>query len=301
MADQSFAGRDSDRMSARDSMRSLMQAARRGERTLIMGILNVTPDSFSDGGRFLDPQAAVRQARKMAKEGADIIDIGGESTRPGADPLSIEDELARVLPVIEALAVSVHTPLSIDTYKAGVAVRAIEAGAAMVNDISALMFDSEMGQTVARLEVPICLMHIRGTPRNMQENPVYEDVTREVKEWLGERAQAAESAGIRRENIILDPGFGFGKKPTHNLELLRRLRELTHLGFPILSGWSRKSTIGKVLGNLPPEDRLEGTAAAVALSIAYGAAIVRVHAVKEMVRVVRMTDAVVRGRWTNDG
>ena len=264
-----------------------------------MGILNVTPDSFSDGGRFLDPAAAVRQARKMAANGADIIDIGGESTRPGADPLSVEEELGRILPVIKALADSVPTPLSVDSYKAKVAERAVEAGAAMINDISALTFDPEMGRAAARLDVPICLMHIRGNPRNMQENPVYEDVTREVKEWLAERAIAAESAGIRRENIILDPGFGFGKKPVHNLELLRRLREITHLGFPVLSGWSRKSTIGKVLGGLPPEERVEGTAATVALSIAYGAAIVRVHDVKEMSRVARMADAVVRGRWTD--
>jgi dihydropteroate synthase len=265
-----------------------------------MGILNVTPDSFSDGGLFFAPEDALLQAERMASEGADIIDIGGESTRPGSEPLPLEEELARVIPIIEALSSRLSTPLSIDTYKAEVARRAIEAGAAMVNDISALAYDPEMASTVAELGVPVCLMHIRGTPRNMQINPHYEDVAEEVREELAERAEAALRAGIKRENIILDPGFGFAKTAAHNLELLRRLRELTTLGYPIMSGTSRKSTIGKVLGGLPVEERLEGTAATVALSIANGAAIVRVHDVKEMVRVVRVTDAVVRGNWKEE-
>lgn len=275
----------------------LLKAARRGERTLVMGILNLTPDSFSDGGLYFSPDDAVRRAETMIEEGADILDLGGESTRPGAEPLSLEEELRRVMPVIEALAPRIPIPLSVDTYKAAVAERAVGAGASMVNDISALAFDPAMGPAVARLGVPVCLMHTRGTVRNMHRNPVYRDVAAEVKAELSTRAEAARAVGIARENIILDPGFGFAKNAAHNLELLRRLRELTDLGYPLLAGWSRKSTIGKVLGGLPVEDRLEGTAAAVALSIAYGAAIVRVHDVKEMARVARMTDAVVRGNW----
>jgi dihydropteroate synthase len=273
----------------------LLGAARRGERTLVMGILNLTPDSFSDGGLYFSSDDAVRRAEAMIEEGADILDLGGESTRPGAEPLPVEEELRRVMPVVEALASRIPVPLSVDTYKAAVAERAVGAGASMVNDISALAFDPAMGPTVARLGVPVCLMHTRGTVRNMHRNPVYGDVVAEVKAELSARADAALAAGIARENIVLDPGFGFAKNAAHNLELLRRLRELTDLGYPLLAGWSRKSTIGKVLGGPPVEDRLEGTAATVALSIAYGAAIVRVHDVREMARVARMTDAVVRG------
>lgn len=266
-------------------------------RTLVMGILNVTPDSFSDGGRFLSPDAALRQAEQMIAEGADMLDIGGESTRPGAEPLALEDELARVVPVLSAIAARFPTPLSIDTYKAAVARPAVEAGAGMINDISGMTFDPEMLPTAAALRVPVCLMHIKGTPRNMQQNPVYTDVVMEVRDWLLERAKAAEAAGIHKEDIVIDPGFGFGKTVAHNLELLRRLSELTNLDYPLLSGTSRKSTIGKVLGGLPPDDRMEGTAATVALSIAYGASLVRVHDVKAMVRVARMTDAVVKGTY----
>jgi dihydropteroate synthase len=276
-------------------IRNLLNVARSGERTLVMGILNVTPDSFSDGGLFLDAAPAVAHARRMAEEGADIIDVGGESTRPNAEPLLEEEELKRVLPVIEAIAATVDTPISIDTYKSRVARTAIEAGAAMVNDISALTFDPLMASTVAEFGLPVCLMHIQGTPRNMQQNPVYEDVVTDVKNWLAARIEVAKRAGIKDENIIVDPGFGFGKTVQHNLELLRRLKEFTELGYPVLSGTSRKSAIGKVLNGLPPEERLEGTAATVALSIANGASIVRVHDVKEMARVVRMADAVVRG------
>lgn len=260
-----------------------------------MGVLNVTPDSFSDGGLFLDPSNALRQAERMAEEGADILDVGGESTRPGADPLPPEEELARILPVIRAVAARLPVPISVDTYKARVAREAIQTGAVMVNDISALMFDPEMAPTVAALQVPVCLMHIKGTPKNMQQNPTYDDVVTEVRDWLRERAAAARAAGVAEEDIIIDPGFGFGKTVEHNLEILRRLREFTTLGYPLLIGTSRKSTIGKVLGDLPPHERLEGTAATVALSIANGASIVRVHDVKEMARVARMADAVVRG------
>jgi dihydropteroate synthase len=278
----------------------LLAVAHRGERTLVMGILNITPDSFSDGGRFLDVESAVQQERRMVDEGADIIDVGGESTRPGAAPLPVEEELQRVIPVIRAISESLAVLVSIDTYKAAAAREAVTSGAAMVNDISALTFDPDMAPAIAEMEVPVCLMHIKGTPRDMQQNPVYEDVVREVRDWLAERAAFAEKSGIRRENILLDPGFGFGKRPEHNLELLRRLREIVDLGYPVLSGWSRKSTIGRILGGLPPDERLEGTAATVALSIANGAGVVRVHDVKEMVRVARMTDAVVRG-WTESG
>ncbi len=284
-------------MNPGETLRRLLDSAGRGERTLVMGVLNVTPDSFSDGGLFLDPDSAIRQALQIAEEGADIIDVGGESTRPNADPLPVEEELARVIPVITAIAESIPTPISIDTYKADVARQAVTAGASMVNDISALTFDPEMPAAVVELGVPVCLMHIKGTPRNMQQNPSYVDVAREVRCWLAERAASAEKAGIRHENILIDPGFGFGKRPEHNLELLRRLRDIVSLGYPVVSGWSRKSTIGKVLGGLPPDDRLEGTAATVALSIANGAAIIRVHDVKQMARVARMTDAVVRGNW----
>lgn len=284
----------------RARLKALLETARRGERTLVMGVLNVTPDSFSDGGRFFAPSAAIAQAERMAEEGADILDIGGESTRPGSDPVPAEEELARILPVIEAVSARLPIPISVDTYKATVARRAVEAGAAMVNDISAMTFDPEMAPTLAALQVPVCLMHIQGNPKTMQQNPVYADVAAEVRDWLAERAQAAVRAGIAPENILLDPGFGFGKTAAHNLELVRRLRELTALGYPLLLGVSRKSTIGRVLGGLPAEDRLEGTAAAVAICIANGASVVRVHDVKAMTRVVRMTDALVRGNWTED-
>ena len=284
----------------RARLKALLETARRGERTLVMGVLNVTPDSFFDGGRFFAPSEAIQQAERMAEEGADILDIGGESTRPGSDPVSAQEEMARILPVIEAVSARLPIPISVDTYKGVVARRAVEAGAAMVNDISAMTFDPEMAATLAALQVPVCLMHIQGNPKTMQQNPVYTDVVTEVREWLSERVQAALQAGIAAEQILLDPGFGFGKTVAHNLQLVRRLRELTALGYPLLLGVSRKSTIGKVLGGLPVEDRLEGTAAAVAICIANGASVVRVHDVKAMTRVVRMTDALVRGNWTED-
>lgn len=289
-----------DRRPSDAALAAMLQEAREGRRTLVMGILNITPDSFSDGGEFLDPEVAANHAAQMAEEGADILDIGGESTRPATfashAPLDPQEELRRILPVIQAVTARLPAvPISVDTYKADVARQAVEAGAAMVNDISALRADPEMAQIVAKLGIPVCLMHLPGLPTAMPARPHYNDVVAEVKAHLLERAEAAQAAGIPAEHIVLDPGFGFGKNVAQNLELLRRLRELAALPYPLLAGTSRKSTIGKVLGGLPPEDRLEGTAATVALSIAYGAGIVRVHDVKEMARVVRMSDAVVRG------
>ena len=286
-------------------LQTLLDAARAGRRTLIMGVLNVTPDSFSDGGRFFTPDAALLQAERMVAEGADILDIGGESTRPATfttgAPLDADEELRRILPIIRALSERMPAiPISVDTYKARVARQAVEAGAAMINDISALRADSAMAATVAELGTPVCLMHMPGLPTALPSTPVYTDVVQEVRGHLNERTEAALAAGIAPENIVIDPGIGFGKTVAHNLELLRRLRELTTPLYPLLLGASRKSTIGKVLGDLPPEDRLEGTAATVALSIANGAAIVRVHDVKEMTRVARMSDAIVRG-WPPPG
>jgi dihydropteroate synthase len=273
-------------------VRRLQQTVR--QRTVIMGILNVTPDSFYDGGRYARAEAAVQHALQMVQDGADIVDIGGESTRPGSQPVPEEEELRRVLPVIEAVRGQVDVPISIDTTKSRVAERALQAGACMVNDISGLGFDPRMAEVVARHGALCCVMHIQGTPQTMQQNPQYEDVVRDISRYFEERLALAERAGILRENIWLDPGIGFGKTVEHNLEILRRLREFTAFGLPILIGTSRKSFIGKILGDLPPEERLEGTAATVAIAIMNGANAVRVHDVREMVRVARMTDAVCR-------
>jgi dihydropteroate synthase len=271
-------------------VRRLQQTVR--QRTVVMGILNVTPDSFYDGGRYARAEAAVQRALQMVQDGADIVDIGGESTRPGSQPVPEEEELRRVLPVIEAVRGQVDVPISIDTTKSRVAERALQAGACMVNDISGLGFDPRMAEVVARHGALCCVMHIQGTPQTMQQNPQYEDVVRDISRYFEERLALAERAGILRENIWLDPGIGFGKTVEHNLEILRRLREFTAFGLPILIGTSRKSFIGKILGDLSPEERLEGTAATVAIAIMNGANAVRVHDVREMVRVARMTDAV---------
>ncbi len=265
-----------------------------------MGVLNVTPDSFSDGGLFLDPRDAAAHARRMAEDGAELLDIGGESTRPSTfarnAPLDPAEEARRVLPVIAEVSREFPSvPISIDTYKSEVARLAVEAGAVMINDISAGRADPAMLDLAAALGVPICLMHMLGLPTMIPLEPVYEDVVREVRDHLQERVRAAQAAGIREENIVLDPGLGFGKTAEHNLELIRRLRELVDPRFPLLVGSSRKATIGKVLGDLPPQDRLEGTAATVALSSAGGGTIVRVHDVKQMARVARMSDAVMYG------
>lgn len=263
-----------------------------GKRTLIMGILNVTPDSFSDGGLYNKLDKALDHAEKMVEDGADIIDVGGESSRPGSEPIPEHIELERILPVIKKLAKKVNTPISIDTYKASVAERALDAGACMVNDITALD-DPNMAGVLAKFDAPIVLMHKQGTPKNMQVNPSYNSLIPEIIDYLQYKIQLAVDRGIRREQIIIDPGIGFGKTAEHNLEILRDLRKFKILKKPILIGTSRKSFIGKVL-NLPVEDRLEGTAATVAIAIANGADIIRVHDVKEMKRVALMTDAIVR-------
>jgi dihydropteroate synthase len=278
--------------------RDLLAQARSGERTLIMGVLNVTPDSFSDGGLYLDTDAALRHAEQMAADGADILDIGGESTRPGSDPVSSEEETARVLPVIERICARLDVPVSVDTAKAEVARRALDAGAGMVNDVTGLTGDPAMLPLAASRGIPVCIMHAQGPPKTMQVAPHYRDVVTEVRDWLRARAEAAIAGGIAPEGIVLDPGFGFGKTPAHNVELVRRLREIAALGYPVLLGPSRKSTIGVVLGGLPPEERVEGTAACVAIAIANGASLVRVHDVRAMARVARMTDAIVRGTWS---
>jgi len=265
-----------------------------GNQTLVMGILNVTPDSFSDGGSYADTRSAIEHGVRMASDGADIIDVGGESTRPGSDAVSSEDEMARVVPVIRELAASTSLPISIDTTKADVARAALEAGASMVNDISAGVFDARMPELIAQRHCPAILMHIQGTPTDMQVSPTYTDLMGEICAFLRERVHAIMEAGGDEKLLIVDPGIGFGKAVEHNLEILRRLRELKSIGRPIAIGTSRKSTIGKVLGDLPVDDRLEGTAATVAISIMNGADIVRVHDVKEMARVARMTDAIAR-------
>lgn len=264
-------------------------------RTHIMGVLNTTPDSFSDAGRFADSDKALSHALRMAEEGADIIDVGGESSRPGAEPVSAEEEIRRVMPVIEKLVAMIGTPISIDTYKAEVAGRALEAGASMVNDISALRMDETMLSLVAERKVPVVLMHMKATPRDMQDNPQYESLIGEISLFLRERIKLCLDAGISPDKIVIDPGIGFGKTVDHNLEILKHLSEFKSLGYPMLVGSSRKSFIGKILG-LPPDERLEGTAATVAYSIVQGADIVRVHDVREMVRVARMTDAFMRAK-----
>ena len=259
-----------------------------GKRTRIMGILNVTPDSFSDGGRFLDPRKAVRRGRRLLREGADIIDVGGESTRPGARAVSAREEIRRVVPVIERLAK--RGPLvSIDTSKSSVARAAFRAGARMLNDVAALRGDSHIARVAAQAEVPVILMHRRGLPRTMQKNPRYRDVVRDIAGFLRSAVKRALRAGVSRDRIILDPGIGFGKTPEHNLEILRRLGELRSLGFPLAIGTSRKSFLGHWLGKSVNE-RVFGTGATVAVSILRGADLVRVHDVRAMADVVRMTD-----------
>lgn len=267
-----------------------------GERTLVMGILNVTPDSFSDGGRHLDPDDAVEQAKRMVEDGADLIDVGGESTRPGSAPVAVEEELRRVIPVIERIMKSGKACVSVDTSKARVAEEALAAGAAIINDVSALTADPRMADVAARTGAGVVLMHLRGTPATMQSLATYDDVVAEVMAELRRRGQAAYIAGVLDEAIVYDPGIGFAKTYEHNLEIMRRLPEFRSLGRPVLVGPSRKAFVGRALGDLPVAERLEGTAAAVALAVAGGAAIVRVHDVKAMVRVIRVADAITRTR-----
>jgi dihydropteroate synthase len=269
------------------------------QKTCIMGILNVTPDSFSDRGSYLDKAQAINRAVRMAEEGADIIDIGGESTRPGSEPLAIEEELRRTIPVIEALSKEIDIPLSVDTYKSDVARKALDAGASMVNDISGLRFDPGMPKVVSEYRVPVVIMHIKGAPKDMQKNPVYQALMPEVMDTLREGIRSAIESGVSEDKIIVDPGIGFGKTSEHNLEIIHNLRELTFLEKPVLIGPSRKAFIGKVLGDVPPGERLEGTAAAVAVSIMNGANIIRVHDVKEMAKVAKVADAIKRMRIDN--
>jgi dihydropteroate synthase len=256
-----------------------------------MGVLNVTPDSFSDGGRYLDPHAALAHALEMVEEGADLIDIGAESSRPGAEPVSETEELRRLIPVVREVCRRVSVPVSVDTTKAAVAAAAIEAGAAMVNDISAGQADPAMMPVVAEAGAAVVLMHMQGTPQTMQQAPRYGSVVEEVRDFLGSRMQAAVQAGIAADQILLDPGIGFGKNLGHNLTLLDRLDSFQSLGRPILVGVSRKAFIGAVLGRRA-DDRLMGTAAAVAASLLRGAKVVRVHDVRAMQDVVRMIHAI---------
>ncbi len=270
-----------------------------GGRTCIMGVVNVTPDSFSDGGRFLDPAAAVAQGERMAAEGAGILDIGGESTRPYAEPVPVEEEIRRVVPVIAALAARVRVPISIDTTKAAVARRALEAGAAMINDISALRFDPDLAGVGAEFGVPVILMHMRGEPRSMQVAPHYDDLVADIRGFLEAAASAAGRQGIPRERLILDPGIGFGKTPEHNLQLIRRLQEFAGLDLPLLVGPSRKSFIRRLVkpdgaqdipATLPVVET--GTQAAVAAAVLNGAHIVRVHDVANTLATVKVVDAI---------
>lgn len=262
------------------------------QRTYIMGILNITPDSFSDGGKYQEIDKAVEHGIQMVAEGADIIDIGGESTRPGSIRCSVKEELDRVIPVIRELSTQIDVPISIDTYKSDVAQKALQEGAQMVNDISALRFDPEMALVVAEYNVPLVLMHIQGSPQDMQKNPQYKSLIPEIIAELNHSIKRAQEAGIKREMIIIDPGIGFGKTLQHNLEILSMLKKFKRLNAPILIGTSRKSLIGQVLG-LQVEERLEGTAATVAVSILNGANIIRVHDVLAMKRVAQMTDAII--------
>lgn len=275
-----------------------------GKRTYVMGILNVTPDSFSgDGLVGKGMEGAVEQARAFVKAGVDILDVGGESTRPGADPVSVDEELNRVLPVIDRLSDEFETLISIDTYKALVAEKALARGADLVNDVWGLRADPELKTVISEHQVPVILMHNRSDPSNAQIKEQlggryvgveYEDLLQDVKRELMESVQVAREAGIPEKHIILDPGIGFGKTVNQNLELLNRLDEIRGLGYPVLLGPSRKSFIGYTL-DLPPEERVEGTAATVSIGIARGADIVRVHDVAQMTRVAKMTDAIVRG------
>jgi dihydropteroate synthase len=267
-----------------------------GERTLIMGVVNVTPDSFSDDGTFLDSRAAVNHALALEKSGADIIDIGGESTRPGAATISAEEEMSRVLPVLLDLRGKLRIPISIDTRKAVVAEAAIAAGAEIANDVSALQFDPALSEVIRRRKVPIILMHMRGDPANMQKGPFAKNVFRDVSAGLRAAIARARHARIPRSQIILDPGIGFGKSYRQNFELLAHLERLVRLGFPLLVGTSRKAFLGATLGSAKsptaPGERIWGTAATITAAILGGAHVIRVHDVSEMVKVARVADAI---------
>jgi dihydropteroate synthase len=256
---------------------------------IVMGVLNVTPDSFSDGGQFFNTDKAIEQGLQMATDGAVIVDVGGESTRPGSASVSDDDQIERVVPVIKALRKKINVPISIDTYKLEVAKAALEAGAAMINDITALS-DERMAELAAEHDVPVVLMHMQGTPATMQIEPKYEDVVSEVLQFLLERAKRAEGFGIAKNMIFIDPGIGFGKTLEHNLLLLRDMNKFVVAGYRVLVGTSRKSFIGKLIGREKPSERIFGTAATVALCVAAGISIVRVHDVAEMVDVVKVAN-----------
>ena len=265
-----------------------------GERTLLMGVLNVTPDSFSDGGLFFEPEKAMAHALEMQRAGADLIDIGAESARPGSRGISAEEELRRLLPVLRGLKRRLRVPISVDTTKAEVAEAALRAGAQMVNDISGLRVDARLAKVARRYEVPLVLMHMRGTPLTMQQIPPATNIWREIERDLRWSVRQALKAGLRRTQLAIDPGIGFGKTVAQNFEILRELRRLEKFKLPVLIGTSRKSFIGKTLANAPADDRLMGTAASVTAAILGGAHIVRVHDVAEMLQVVRITDSLLR-------
>lgn len=260
-------------------------------RTALMGILNVTPDSFSDGGRYLEARKAIARGVELAEQGADIIDIGGESTRPGARPLSAPEEIERVVPVVRELRRVISIPLSIDTVKAEVARAALDAGADVVNDISALRFDPDMISLIVEEKVPVVLMHMQGTPRTMQESPRYQNVLQEVKDFLRSRVAFSVERGVAAGQIVIDPGIGFGKDLEHNLALIRGISTLTSLAQPVLVGPSRKTFIGKIL-NVGPDDRLEGSLAAAVAAALGGAGMIRMHDVKEARRAMALADAI---------
>jgi dihydropteroate synthase len=261
------------------------------DKPLVMGILNVTPDSFYDHGAFFSRDRALDHALRMIDEGADIIDVGGESTRPFSEPTPRAEELARILPVIEAVRKHSDVPLSVDTYKAEVARAALLSGADIINDISAMSFDDHMADVVAGAKAPVIMQHIKGTPRDMQENPSYEDVTGEIREFFVERIAFAKARGINEEDIIIDPGIGFGKQLRHNLTIIKELGRLKELGRPLLIGTSMKSFIGRIMGTTALEDRAEGTLASVVMSVWNGADIVRVHDVARTRRVITFMEA----------
>jgi dihydropteroate synthase len=268
-----------------------------GERTLVMGVLNITPDSFSDGGSYLDSEAAIARALQIEHDGADILDIGGESTRPGASSIAAEEELRRILPVIQVLRGKLRIPISVDTRRADVAEAALSAGAEILNDVSGLRMDPRLGDVARRAQVPLILMHMRGTPQTMQRGPFARDVIRDVMAGLRDAVTRAKRAGLAKKQLLLDPGIGFGKKYEQNFEILARLPEFARLGCPIVIGTSRKAFLGKALAgsgtpSLPADERLLGTASTVTASILGGAHIVRVHDVAEIVRVARIADAI---------
>jgi len=265
-----------------------------GERTLVMGVLNVTPDSFSDGGNFLEPESAIEQAFVIANAGADLLDVGGESTRPGSQETSAADELDRILPVLEGLRGRLKIPISVDTRRAAVAELAVRAGAEIINDISGLQNDPKIAEVAARHSVPLILMHMRGEPRTMQKGPFAHNVMKDVIQGLRRSVAVARKAGVPKSQIIVDPGIGFGKSFAQNYELLQKLPQLAELGYPLLVGTSRKGFLGAALARdgkpAPPQERIWGTAATVTASVLNGAHIVRVHDVEEMVKVARVAD-----------